>query len=61
MTGRTYDMLTAMGLTLVIMLLCNPYYITNAGFLLSFGAIFGVEAVYGNLKTEKIEKNVILE
>lgn len=40
--GRTYDMLTALGIMLVIMLLDNPYYLENSGFWLSFGSVFGI-------------------
>lgn len=39
---RTYDMQTAMALSLVILLTANPYYLYQAGFLLSFGAVMGI-------------------
>jgi competence protein ComEC len=37
--GRTYDMITAMSLVALLVLLENPYYVQNSGFLLSFGAV----------------------
>lgn len=40
--GRSYDMLTGMALSLVIMLISKPYMITDGGMLLSFTAMFGV-------------------
>lgn len=43
--GRTYDTLTALGLMALIMVLANPYRLNNAGFLLSFGAVFGMEVL----------------
>lgn len=44
--GRTYDMLTALGILAAVMTLANPYYLQNAGFLLSFSAVLGIGAVY---------------
>lgn len=44
--GRTYDMLTALGILAAGMTLANPYYLQNAGFLLSFSAVLGIGAVY---------------
>ncbi|WP_026669359.1 DNA internalization-related competence protein ComEC/Rec2 [Butyrivibrio sp. AE3006] len=40
--GRTYDMLSALSLSAMLLLLEQPLYITNSGFLLSFGAIIGI-------------------
>lgn len=40
--GRTYDMLTAMGVLAVIMLLENPLLSYHSGFLLSFSSVCGV-------------------
>lgn len=40
--GRTYDFLTAICLSGSIILLQNPYQLCNSGFLLSFGAVFGI-------------------
>lgn len=44
--GRRYDMMTAMAAALFFMLLQNPYQITQAGFLLSFGAVLGIAVIY---------------
>lgn len=44
-TGRRYDTLTAIAFALFLMLLNNPYQITQVGFLLSFGAIIGIAVV----------------
>lgn len=43
--GRRYDALTSIALALFWMLLSNPYQITQAGFLLSFGAVMGIALV----------------
>lgn len=40
--GRTYDLLSAVSLSALIILIQSPLQITNAGFLLSFGAIMGI-------------------
>ena len=40
--GRTYDMLTAMGVLAVVMLLENPLLSYHSGFLLSFFSVCGV-------------------
>lgn len=43
--GRRYDMLTAIAAALLFMLIANPFQCTQAGFLLSFGAVFGIAAI----------------
>lgn len=43
--GRTYDLLSSLSLAALLMLLHNPLYILNSGFLMSFGAIVGIGAV----------------
>lgn len=48
--GRTYDFLTAICLSGSIILLQNPYQLCNSGFLLSFGAVFGIAIVFPVLK-----------
>ncbi len=40
--GKTYDMLTAMGVLLVILLFNNPMLVYHSGFLLSFSSVCGV-------------------
>lgn len=44
--GRTYDLLTALGILAAGMVLADPYYLQNPGFLLSFSAVLGIGAVY---------------
>lgn len=44
-SGRRYDMLTAIAAALFFILLMKPYQITQAGFLLSFGAVIGIAVV----------------
>ncbi|MCM1192614.1 MAG: DNA internalization-related competence protein ComEC/Rec2 [Butyrivibrio sp.] len=44
--GRTYDMLTALGILAAGMALANPYYLQNPGFLLSFSAVLGIGWIY---------------
>lgn len=43
--GRTYDMLTALSLAAVLMLMDKPLLVKHSGFLLSFGAVFGIGVV----------------
>ncbi len=50
--GRTYDMLTALGIAAAGLLLYRPYYLTHAGFLLSFSAIVGIGCLYPALAAE---------
>lgn len=40
--GRTYDMLTALSLAAVLLILEQPLYLCQSGFLLSFGAVLGI-------------------
>ena len=44
--GRTYDMLTALGVMAFLVVCGNPGYLDNAGFYLSFGAVLGIGVVY---------------
>ncbi len=48
--GRTYDMLNALGAVGGVMLLWNPYYLQNSGFLLSYTCVLGIGIVYPILK-----------
>ena len=45
MIGRTYDMLTAIGIAAVLQLVEYPYRLFDAGFLLSFGAVLALGLV----------------
>lgn len=44
--GRSYDTLTALGILMAGMALRNPYYLQNAGFLLSFSSVLGFAVLY---------------
>lgn len=43
--GRTYDMLTAIGVSCLCILVENPYRLFDAGFLLSFGAVISLGVI----------------
>ena len=43
--GRSYDMLSAVFLALILMVLRHPYRIFQSGFQLSFGAVFAIALV----------------
>lgn len=53
MIGRTYDMLTALGVAGAILVLQNPLCLRQAGFLLSFGAVMGVGIICPALLPEE--------
>lgn len=40
--GRTYDLLTAMATAALLILAGQPLYLTQSGFLFSFGAVWGI-------------------
>jgi len=44
--GRTYDLLSAAALSAILILVKEPYYVYDSGFLLSFGAVLGIACVY---------------
>lgn len=50
-TGRAYDMASAMALAAIIILLRSPLQARQAGFLLSFGAVLGICLVYPILES----------
>ena len=50
--GRSYDLLSAMSFSMIIILLLQPMLCMDAGFLLSFGAVTGI-ALMGNIKVPK--------
>lgn len=58
--GRTYDMLTALGIMAAIVVWSNPGYLINAGFYLSFGAVLGIGVLYPALLPRQ-EKTVVLK
>lgn len=48
--ARTYDMLSAMALSIMILLAAQPMKIYEAGFWLSYGAIAGAAVVYPHMR-----------
>lgn len=52
--GRRYDMSTSLALSAAVLILENPLYLTDAGYLLSFGAILGIALLYPTI-TELVE------
>lgn len=58
---RTYDFLSALSLAAIFLLAESPLYLYDSSFLLSFGAVFGLVAVYPVLfpsKRKKCRKNL---
>lgn len=45
-SGRVYDIKNAIGISGVLILLKNPYYLFNTGFILSFVAVLGIGFFY---------------
>ena len=58
--GRTYDLLSALSLSAVLLLLESPGYLYDSGFLLSFGAILGLAVVYPAFVEKKEESRLVL-
>ena len=58
MIGRTYDMPTAMGVVAAFLVVRNPYYLRNAGFLLSFSSMIGIGAVYPAFRADDKRKKL---
>ena len=54
--GRTYDMLTALGVMGVLMIWQNPYYLHHSGFLLSYASVLGVGVLYPALTDGQDDK-----
>ena len=54
--GRTYDMLTALGVMAAVMVAGNPFYLHSSGFLLSFGSVLGLGVVCPALFPERPRK-----
>lgn len=58
--GRTYDLLSAVSLSALIILIQNPLEIFCTGFLLSFGAVLGIGLIYPAFsKLNKINNKLI--
>lgn len=50
MAGRTYDVLSALSLAEILLLLDQPLYLYNSGFLFSFGAVIGIAVIKPSLR-----------
>ncbi len=55
LVGRTYDMLTAMGVMLLVIARTNPLAVKQSAFLLSFGAVLELHGLvrYGHWKRKR--------
>ncbi len=59
---RTYDLLSAAALSAVLMLMENPYYLHDSGFLLSFTAVMGISLIHPillNIREEAAKNRLI--
>ena len=61
LAGKTYDMLSALSLSALVILLQNPLQLLSAGFLLSFGAILGIAILLPALRGLIPAKNPIID
>lgn len=57
MFGKSYDMLTALALAAILLLLSKPLSVHSASFLLSFGAVVGIGAIFPALKQLFLPQN----
>ena len=57
--GRTYDVLTALSLAEILLLLDQPLYMYNSGFLFSFGAVMGMTVIRPLLNFETLFEGLL--
>ena len=57
LVGRTYDLLTSVSLSLLILLLTNSLYAYNSGFLFTFGIIYGIAIILPTLTSPSSSEN----
>ncbi|RKM62258.1 DNA internalization-related competence protein ComEC/Rec2 [Butyrivibrio sp. CB08] len=50
LVGRTYDLISGLSLAEILLLLDQPLYLYNSGFLFSFGAVVGIAVVKPSLR-----------
>lgn len=55
-TGRDYDMPTSLALAAAVIVIWQPLYLKDAGFLLSFGALLGITSVNPCLESCFLQK-----
>ena len=60
-TGRCYDMWTAVLLSATLTVLYQPMYLTDGGFILSYGAILGILVLVPTLKKYVPSKRKVLD
>lgn len=59
MTGRVYDLPTSLAMAAVGIILWQPLYLFDAGFLLSFGAVIGIAAIEPIINTFHIFPKIL--
>ena len=59
--GKTYDMLSALAFSALIILIQNPLQLFSVGFLLSYGAILGIAIIYPCLEELCATKSSIIK
>ena len=59
--GRAYDMATSLAVAAALIALESPMYLRDAGYLLSFGAVLGMAAVYPLMMRQGKTKSKILQ
>lgn len=59
--GRSNDLLTSSGVALALMVAGNPWYLTQSGVWLSFGAVFAIGGIYPVLQRWFRPKNPIVK
>lgn len=58
--GKTYDLISSISLSMLILLMQNPLQIFSAGFLLSYGAVLGIALLYPRLRQLFPSENSII-
>lgn len=54
--GRTYDLLTAVAFSAILLLIDKPFYVYDSGFLLSISAVLGIGIIYPLIKMKNRSK-----
>ena len=57
--GRAYDMATSLAVAAALIAMESPMYLRDAGYLLSFGAVLGMAAVYPLMMSQGDRKSVV--
>ena len=57
--GKSYDLINSISLAALILLITNPLFIYDTGFLYSFGAVFGISLSVGAAAKAKKHKGLI--